>query len=358
MSGEPGSPAKVCNRIAVFIDADNISQARLSFVFDFLRTAWAPFIRRAYGVRLSEKRLLFQQFGIDLYEVPENVPRKNSTDIALVVDVMEQLCLGIADAFAIIASDSDYTRLATRLRERGKVVLVFGEANTPQALRNASDQFVLLDATTSPPKAAKKAATKSAAKAAPRVAAQPATKPALKPATKTAAKTAQKPAKKTALKKAVQRTPKLKQEPAAKPATKPAPEPAPAKEPSPNPKPLSDPAPTEPELPIDDLLVSELHRLFDLLVRRSIEPTLQALEKLCYEQYPQFSPKIYSSFDPTSKLNYRVQGFTDLIRKSKAFDLVRIKDGQGKTPNYRLSVRAGQPQSPSAPAQLSPVTAG
>ncbi len=356
MTVEFGSPAIVRNRIAVFIDADNISQARLSQVFDFLRPKWNPFIRRAYGVRLSGKRVLFQKYGVDPFEVLENIPHKNATDIALVIDVMEQLCLGIADAFAIVASDSDYTRLASKIRERGKPVFVFGEENTPLVLRNACDEFIVLDARTSPPapsqdpveKPAAKPAPKPAQKAPPKIAANPVPKPAAKPV--------QMAAKKAASKMAAQPAPKLKQKPAAKPT----PTPAPAIQSSPDSRPLSSFNPAGPDLLIDGRLVKELRRLHGILVERSIEPTLHTLQKLCLEEYPQFSPRVYWTADHKANQAFRVQNFTELIRKSKAFDLVRIRNGQGPISNgpgpisdYRLSLNPNQSQIPSAPASSS-----
>jgi hypothetical protein len=356
MSLESGSPATVRNRIAVFIDADNISQARLSQVFNFLQPIWIPFIRRAYGVGLSEKRPFFQQSGVDLFEVPENIPRKNAADIALVVDVMEQLCLGIADAFAIVASDSDYTRLASKIRERGKPVFVFGEENTPLVLRNACDEFIVLDARTPPPAPSQNPVVKSAAKPAPKPAQKAPPKIAANPAPKPAAKPVQKTAKKAAAKIAAQPAPKLKQKPPAKPT----PKPSPAIQSSPDSRPLSSFNPAGPDLPIDDRLVRELHRLHGILVERSIEPTLHTLQKLCLEEYPQFSPRVYWSADHKANQAFRVQNFTELIRKSKAFDLVRIRNGQGPISNgpgpisdYRLSLKPNQSQIPSAPASSS-----
>jgi len=70
---------------------------------------------------------------------------KNSTDSALIIDAMDLLYSGTLDAFAIVSSDSDFTRLVTRLRESGKTVYGFGRRKTPEPLQNACDRFVFLE---------------------------------------------------------------------------------------------------------------------------------------------------------------------------------------------------------------------
>ncbi|WP_236743624.1 NYN domain-containing protein [Micrococcus luteus] len=70
---------------------------------------------------------------------------KNSSDSALIIDAMDLLWMGNVDAFALVSSDSDFTRLATRLREGGKRVIGLGARKTPASLRNAVDQFIYLE---------------------------------------------------------------------------------------------------------------------------------------------------------------------------------------------------------------------
>jgi hypothetical protein len=70
---------------------------------------------------------------------------KNSTDSALIIDAMDLMWMGNVETFAIVSSDSDFTRLATRLRESGKRVIGLGRRKTPISLRNAVDQFVYLE---------------------------------------------------------------------------------------------------------------------------------------------------------------------------------------------------------------------
>ena len=74
-----------------------------------------------------------------------NTVGKNSTDSALIIDAMDLLWQGNVDAFAIVSSDSDFTRLATRLRESGKRVYGLGRRKTPESLRRAVDQFIFLE---------------------------------------------------------------------------------------------------------------------------------------------------------------------------------------------------------------------
>ncbi|HEU4324509.1 MAG TPA: NYN domain-containing protein [Roseiflexaceae bacterium] len=79
------------------------------------------------------------------------VPRKNAIDIALVVDAMDLLHAGVVSCFCLVASDSDYTPLVTRLCAAGRTVVVFGKANTPQALVQACSLFVPLERLGAPP---------------------------------------------------------------------------------------------------------------------------------------------------------------------------------------------------------------
>src|SRR5690606_18373282 len=70
---------------------------------------------------------------------------KNASDITLVIDAMDLMHVGAVDMFCLVSSDSDFTRLAQRLRENGKTVFGFGERKTPEAFRNACDRFIYLE---------------------------------------------------------------------------------------------------------------------------------------------------------------------------------------------------------------------
>ena len=75
---------------------------------------------------------------------------KNSTDSALIIDAMDLLYSGNVDGFVLVSSDSDFTRLATRLRESGKTVYGVGERKTPKAFRDACDKFTFLEVLRAP----------------------------------------------------------------------------------------------------------------------------------------------------------------------------------------------------------------
>ena len=136
-------------RLAVLIDADNISAKVAKDVFEELAGYGTLTVKRAYGDWTTSqlhgwKEQLhayaiapMQQFG---YTVG-----KNSTDSALIIDAMDLLYAGHLDGFVIVSSDSDFTRLATRLRESGKTVYGVGAKKTPRAFRDACDKFTFLE---------------------------------------------------------------------------------------------------------------------------------------------------------------------------------------------------------------------
>lgn len=88
--------------------------------------------------------------GILPIEVVQNTRRKNSADIALVIDVMLAACTNSVEEFCIVSSDGDYTRLALTLCEMGKRVVVVGRATTPSSLRSACTEFINLDELSNP----------------------------------------------------------------------------------------------------------------------------------------------------------------------------------------------------------------
>ena len=136
-------------RIALLIDGDNISAKYLNSILDELTEVGLVNIKRIYGdwtrpeMHSWGKELLnrsitpMQQFN--------NVSGKNATDSALIIDAMDILYNKDVDAFAIVSSDSDFTRLASRLAESGKTVIGMGEAKTPDSFRNACTRFVSLE---------------------------------------------------------------------------------------------------------------------------------------------------------------------------------------------------------------------
>lgn len=136
-------------RYAVLIDAENVSYRRVSSMFEELARHGTPTVRRAYGDWTKPELRGWRDQLLEHALVPiqefANTEGKNSTDFALVIDAMDLLYAGNVECFAIVSSDGDFTRLVTRLRESGKVVLGMGERKTPAALVNACNQFIYLD---------------------------------------------------------------------------------------------------------------------------------------------------------------------------------------------------------------------
>ena len=136
-------------RIAVLIDADNVSAKHIGAVLEELATYGVPTVKRAYGdwttTQLTSWKPELLRNAIQPVQQFSNTVGKNSTDSALIIDAMDLLWQGNVEAFAIVSSDSDFTRLATRLRESGKRVYGLGRRKTPESLRRAVDQFIFLE---------------------------------------------------------------------------------------------------------------------------------------------------------------------------------------------------------------------
>lgn len=136
-------------RIAVLIDCDNVSAKHIAAVLEELATYGVPTVKRAYGdwttTQLTSWKPELLRNAIQPIQQFSNTVGKNSTDSALIIDAMDLLWQGKVDAFAIVSSDSDFTRLATRLRESGKRVYGLGRRKTPESLRRAVDQFIFLE---------------------------------------------------------------------------------------------------------------------------------------------------------------------------------------------------------------------
>ncbi len=136
-------------RIALLIDGDNISAKYLNSILDELTEVGVVNIKRIYGdwtkpeMHSWGKELL--RCSITPMQQFNNVSGKNATDSALIIDAMDILYNKDVDAFAIISSDSDFTRLANRLQESGKTVIGMGETKTPESFRNACTRFVQLE---------------------------------------------------------------------------------------------------------------------------------------------------------------------------------------------------------------------
>ncbi|MDZ5660596.1 NYN domain-containing protein [Nocardioides sp. zg-1308] len=136
-------------RIAVLIDADNTSHRYAEALLDEIAKYGDPTIKRAYGdwssPRLGGWTTELNTRAIRGMHQGAFTRGKNSTDSALIIDAMDLLYAGNVEAFALVTSDSDFTSLALRLRESGKVVYGLGGARTPASLQNACNKFIRLE---------------------------------------------------------------------------------------------------------------------------------------------------------------------------------------------------------------------
>ncbi len=136
-------------RLAVLIDADNTSPRYVRALLDELASFGTASVKRAYGdwttTQLGGWKRELNQYAIVPVQQFAYTTGKNSTDSALIIDAMDLLYAGNVDAFALVSSDSDFTRLATRLRESGKRVYGLGLRKTPASLVAACDRFIYLE---------------------------------------------------------------------------------------------------------------------------------------------------------------------------------------------------------------------
>jgi Uncharacterized conserved protein len=138
--------------IAVLIDAENISHNFLEDISENTALYGIVSVRRIYADWTSEKmkgwKALLLEYAIQPIQQFSNTVGKNSTDSALIIDAMDLLYQQHFDCFCIVSSDSDFTRLANRIREQGKYVIGIGETKTPSAFVNACNEFIHLEAAT------------------------------------------------------------------------------------------------------------------------------------------------------------------------------------------------------------------
>lgn len=135
--------------LAVLIDADNTSPRYAQAIFEEIVTLGEANVRRIFG-DFSGSRLAGWDEAIKTLAILQNQQRSNTTgknaaDIALVIDAMDLMHKGTLDGFCLVSSDSDFTRLAQRLREDGLAVYGFGERKTPEAFRNACNRFIYVE---------------------------------------------------------------------------------------------------------------------------------------------------------------------------------------------------------------------
>ena len=141
MALEPRSP-----RLAVLIDADNTSAKIADRLFEEIAQLGEASVRRIYG-DFTRQGLrgwsdILSKHAIIAQQNFAYVTGKNASDIALVIDAMDLMHSGRFDGFCLVSSDSDFTRLAARIREQGLDVFGFGERKTPESFRQACRRFI------------------------------------------------------------------------------------------------------------------------------------------------------------------------------------------------------------------------
>ncbi|QRQ59372.1 NYN domain-containing protein [Sphingobacterium multivorum] len=136
-------------QIAILIDADNVSYRKIEEILNEVKRYGIPTIKRIYGdwtnpyvEKWKDKLLTHAITPIQQYSYTQG---KNSTDSALIIDAMDILHSDRVDGFCIVSSDSDFTRLATRLRESGKLVIGIGEKKTPKPFIASCDKFIYVE---------------------------------------------------------------------------------------------------------------------------------------------------------------------------------------------------------------------
>jgi uncharacterized LabA/DUF88 family protein len=133
-------------KLAVLIDADNTKPAIIEGLLDEVAKYGIASVKRIYGdwtstnLRSWKDRLL--AYAIQPIQQFSYTVGKNATDSAMIIDAMDLLYTEKLDGFCIVSSDSDFTRLAARLRESGRIVYGFGEKKTPRAFVSVCDKFI------------------------------------------------------------------------------------------------------------------------------------------------------------------------------------------------------------------------
>ncbi|MDC9825845.1 NYN domain-containing protein [Devosia sp. ZB163] len=133
-------------RLAVLIDADNASAKIVDGLFEEIAKLGEASVRRIYGDFSSPRSKAWADVLTKYAIIPQQqfayTTGKNASDITLVIDAMDLLHSGRFDGFCLVSSDSDFTRLAARIREEGVDVYGFGELKTPESFRQACRRFI------------------------------------------------------------------------------------------------------------------------------------------------------------------------------------------------------------------------
>tara|TARA_R110000787_G_scaffold57667_21_gene131629 strand:+ start:299 stop:1051 length:753 start_codon:yes stop_codon:yes gene_type:complete len=136
-------------RLAVLIDADNAQPKLAEALFAEIANYGVASVKRVYGdwtqPNLGGWKKVLAEHAIQPMQQFAYTTGKNATDSAMIIDAMDLLYTNRFDGFCIVSSDSDFTRLAARIREAGLSVFGFGERKTPQAFVSACDKFIYVD---------------------------------------------------------------------------------------------------------------------------------------------------------------------------------------------------------------------
>ncbi len=135
--------------LAVLIDADNTSPRYAGAIFEEIAAIGEASVRRCYGDFSSQQMAGWNKVQAEHGLVPLHSPAytvgKNSSDISLVIDAMDLMHTGRFDGFVLVSSDSDFTRLASRIREQGLDVYGIGQQKTPEAFRRVCKRFIFIE---------------------------------------------------------------------------------------------------------------------------------------------------------------------------------------------------------------------
>ncbi len=136
-------------RLAVLIDADNVPYSNVKEMLAEIAKYGTPTFKRIYGdwtkQTVSGWKTVLLENAITPIQQYSYTSGKNATDSAMIIDAMDILYSGRVEGFCIVSSDSDFTRLATRLREAGMKVIGIGEKKTPTPFISACDKFIYLE---------------------------------------------------------------------------------------------------------------------------------------------------------------------------------------------------------------------
>ena len=171
-------------RLAVLIDADNAPRTAMKAVMAEIAVYGTPTVKRIYGdwttPNMGTWKPILLENAITPIQQYSYTTGKNATDSAMIIDAMDLLYNNDCEGFVLVSSDSDFTRLATRLREAGKKVIGMGERKTPEPFIVACDKFIYIEVIRN-----------AAATGAPADEAWDASRPSLKPRRRDGAVTAQ-----------------------------------------------------------------------------------------------------------------------------------------------------------------------